>query len=815
MTVEPTLSFRRWVGVSLRRKEDARFLTGHDNFVDNLSLPSLLYCALLRSPYAHSRISSIKTSTARSAPGVFAVITGQDTLQWLKQIRGGKEVPLREAMRTIPASALAQGKATFHGAPVAAVAARSRGEAEDAAELIDVEYEPLPPVVTFEQARSSESPAIFEGVPNFTPQIPLVYGDVDSEFRNAQHIVRERFHVHRYSSTALDTKACIAGYETSTGRLTLHLNAGHPTSIWRRLAPQLGVPGNRLRLRVPDIGGQFGNKSSRMIPEYAAITTLLSMKTGRPVKYVESRVESLLSEGQSGETILEIDAAVTGEGLVTALRIRDYENEGASTEHLQFGAAYQALNKLGGVTGPYRIRAVAMEGGTVITNQCPSFHNRAIGLPGMLFGLERTIDIAAHQLGLDPVEMRMRNYIRTDEFPYRTPSGNLYDEADYGATLQRALQLVGYEALRREQKQAARTGKLLGIGISASVEPSGANPARHYVGAEEYRKPVGAYSSAAIKMDPMGRVILQIPAPFAGQGHETTAAQIVADELRITPDEVEVYAGFDSLLSPLSSIGTGGGNTFAAFHTGAVVKASRELREKILRIAASQLDAKPEDLELKNGKVVHKADQGRAVSLKDIARIAYEEILLLPEGVDPGLHIVSYYNYPYNASADEGRRVKSHVTFPNAAHVAVLEIDAETGRVEILRYVVVADCGVMMNPMIVEGQILGNGLHGISAALGEGFVYSEEGQLLTTTFMDYLKPTAVDAVAMQIEHTEHPTRFTEIGAKGVGEGAAAMAPAAIANAVEDALRPLGINIVSLPITSEQLWSRTRAAHLSR
>ncbi|MBI4257924.1 MAG: xanthine dehydrogenase family protein molybdopterin-binding subunit [Thaumarchaeota archaeon] len=796
---------KKWVGANVKRKEDFRFLTGKETYVDNLTLPGTLYCAILRSPYAHAKIKSVDTSKARTALGVMAVITGEDTFQWFQQI-SHRKLTQQEASAIMPASALAQGKATFQGKPVAAVAASSRGEAEDALDLIDVDFDSLKPVVSFEQAMDPSSPRIFHGTDNFTPQIPLVYGDVDSEFRNAQHVVKGRFHVHRYSSTALDTKACIAHYEAATGRLTLIANAGHPTSMWRRLSGWLGIPPNKLRLIVPDIGGQFGNKSSTSIPDYAAITTLLSMKTGKPVKYVENRVESLMGEGQSGETILEVEAAFTGEGQVTALKITDYENEGASTDHLEYGSAYQATNKLGGITGPYRIKAVSMTGGTAITNQCPSVHNRAIGLPGMLFALERTMDIAAAKIGLDPAEIRMRNYIRLDEFPYLTPSGNLYDEGDYPTTLRQALEAVGYEELRNKQKEEWRRGRYIGIGISASVEPSAANPARHYVASEKYQRPLGSYSSASIKMDPSGKVILNIPSPFAGQGHETTAAQVAADELNITPDDIEVYAGFDSLLSPLSSRGTGGGNTFAVFHLGAVVKASRALKEKVKQIASKTLDAKPEDLELKDGKVVNKHDAARSMTLREVARIAYEDLLLMPEGVDPGLHIVSYYNYPYNAPVDEARRVKSHLTFGNAAHIAVVEVDPETGVIHVLKYMIVADSGVIINPAIVDGQIVGNALHGISAALGEGFIYDAEGQLLTSTFSDYLKPTSMEMVEPVLEHMVHPTSFSQTGAKGVGEGAAAIAPAAIANAVEDALQPLGVKISELMLTPEKMWS---------
>lgn len=801
---------KKWVGAHVKRKEDFRFLTGKETYVDNHTLPGTLYCAILRSPYPHAIIKSVDGSKAKNASGVMAVITGEDTFQWLQQIRSTSKLTRTEASRTMPASALAQGKVTFQGKPIAAVAATSRGEAEDALDLIDVDYEPLEPVVTFDQAMDKSLPQIFDGIENFTPQVPLLYGDVNSEFKDAQHVVKGQFHVHRYSSTALDTKSCIAHYEASTGRLTLIANAGHPTSMWRKLSGALGIPPNKLRLVVPDIGGTFGNKSSTSIPEYAAITTLLSMKTGRPVKYAENRVEALMGEGQSGETILGVEAALTAEGQVTALKITDYENEGASIEHLEYGGAYQAMNKLGGITGPYRIKAVSMNGGTAITNQCPSVHNRAIGLPGILFALERTMDIASQQIGLDPAEIRLRNYIRPDQFPYLTPSGNLYDEADYAATLRRALEIAGYEELRRKQKEEWSRGRYIGIGISASVEPSTANPARHYVATEKYQRPVGSYSSASIKMDTSGKVILVIPSPFAGQGHETTAAQVIADELGITPDDIEVYAEFDSLLSPLSSRGTGGGNTFAVFHLGAVIKASRALKEKIKQIAAKSLDAKPEDMDLRDSKVFIKHDANRSMSLREVAKIAYEDLLLLPEDVDPGLHIVSYYNYPYNAPVDEARRVKSHLTFGNAAHIAIVEVDPETGRVQILKYVIVADSGVIINPIIVEGQIVGNAIHGISAALGEGFIYNNEGQLLTSTFMDYLKPTSMDMVEPHIEHTVHPTPFSEIGAKGVGEGAAAVAPAAIANAVEDALRPFGVEIKELMLTPEKVWSLIKA-----
>lgn len=800
-----TGNHEKWKGKSMRSKEAPRFLTGRARYIADIFLPGMLFCSILRSPYAHAEITSIDVSKATSASGVRAVITGEDTLNWASGIGRTKlqhELPL-------PASALAQRKVRFQGQPIVAIAARSKEEAEDALDLLHVEYRPLPPVMTLEQAKNARFPTVFDETPNFTLQTTLVYGDPDSAFAQARTIVRDTFRLHRYSSTALDTKGCIASYDHSTGHLTLHMNVGHPSSMWRKLAMQMGLAPNKLRLVVPDIGGQFGNKSGVMFPEYAAITTLLSIKTGSPVKYVETRTESLMGEGQSGETILDLEAAVNENGIVEALHIHDYENGGASLEHIQFGGTYQALNKLGGATGAYRIRHVSLDGGTIVTNQCPSFHNRAIGLPGMLFTLERLMDRIAHQLNLDPVEIRMRNYIRPDEFPYVTPTGNVYDSANFSETSRKALEIADYEAMRKLQSKGRENSRFLGIGISASVEPSAANPARHHVASEDFQKPVGVYSSVVIKMDITGRVTLHLPTPFAGQGHETTAAQIVADELDMVPDDIEVYASFDSLLSPTSSIGTGGGNTFAVYHIGAVVKASRSLRDKILKIASAILGVSEKELKLSNGKVVKGTDSNVSVTLRDIARIAYEDLLLLPEGIDPGLHIISYYRYPHSAAADSNRRVKSHVTFPNAAHIAIVEVDPETGKIELVRYVVVADHGVLLNPAIVEGQTIGNALHGISAALGEGFIYDEQGQLLTNTFMDYLKPTSMDTINFQIAHTSHPSEFSETGAKGAGEGAAALAPAAIVAAVEDALAPFNVKLSELGLTAERLWKAQR------
>jgi len=472
--------------------------------------------------------------------------------------------------------------------------------------------------------------------------------------------------------------------------------------------------------------------------------------------------------------------------------------------------AQHNLIKLGNIANGYRIPAIRYEAWSVLTNKCPAGANRGIGKPFMCFAMERAMTVLARRLGVDPVELRLRNYVRADEMPYRTPTGSQYDSGDYPATLRAALARFGYEARRREQAAARVSGRLLGIGIATSVEPAGTNLASYEI-ITGRRAASGSAEAAMVRVEPDGQVRAALGDPPSGQGYETVVAQIVADELGLSPADVSVARGFDSTTTPWLYLSGNYSNKFAVTDTGAVVGAARRVRDKLLRLAAFRLEIAADDLELRDGAVRVRGAPERHLTLRELARTAYADVLGLPPGEEPGLEARHAHQNPLARPIDAARRVPSQLVFANAAHCCLVEVDPATGGVRILAYVVVHDCGRELNPLIVEGMVHGSTAHGIGAALLEEFRYDAAGQLLTSTFMDYLKPTALDVPDIEVGSLEHPSPFTPLGAKGVGEGGAIPGPAAVANAVDDALAHLGVVVRALPITPEAVWRWLSAA----
>jgi 2-furoyl-CoA dehydrogenase large subunit len=782
-----------WVGRAEPRKEDGRLLAGRGRFVDDLGLPGMLHAAMLRSPHAHARIVSVDVRAAAEVPGVAAVLTGAQAARLSGPIRPliPPRVPLRDWC-------LAVDRVRFVGEAVAAVAAIDRATAEDAAERIEVVYEPLPAVVDAETALRPDAPLLYEELgTNVLWHDAFTYGDVEGAFAAADGMLRERFELQRYASTPLETFGVLAEHDAGTDTYHLWTNDQRPGLTLAILGESLGVPQARLRLTCPDIGGAFGNKRR---PAYLIVCALLARLTGRPVKWIEDRIENLTALMHAAGGVMDVELAYRADGTVLALRVRDVVDEGKNL----VSATQHNLIKLGNIANGYRIAAVRYEGFSVLTNKCPSGANRGIGKPFMCFAVERAMALLARRLGLDPVELKLRNLVAPEEMPYTTPPGAQYDSGDYPATLRAALARFDYAGWRAEQGRGRAEGRLLGIGVATSVEPAGTNLASYEL-ITGRRMASGSAEAAMVRVEPDGGVRASLGDPASGQGYETVVAQIVADELALTPDDVHVERGFDSATTPWLYLSGNYSNKFSVTDVGAIVGAARRVRDKILRIAAHRLEIDAADLELREGAVHVRGVPSRSLTLREIARTAYADVLGLPPGEDPGLEARHAYQNPLAQPVDANKRVRSQLVFSNAAHCCLVEIDRASGAIRILGYVVVHDCGRELNPAIVEGMLHGSTAHGIGAALLEEFKYDDAGQLLTSTLMDYLKPSTADVPDIDVGRLEHPSPFTVLGAKGVGEGGAIPGPVAVANAVEDALAPFGVVVRSLPITAERVW----------
>ncbi len=782
-----------WVGRAVPVKEDARLVAGRGRFLDDLTPGRLLHVAMLRSPHAHARIVAVDTAAAAALPGVVAVVSGADAAAASRPIR-----PLIPTTVPLDDYCLAVDHARFVGEPVAAVAAVDRATAEDAAELIRVTYEPRAAALDAEAAVRGEGPLLYPVLgSNVVWHDTLTYGDVDGAFASADGVLEERFEIQRYASTPLETFGCIAEYDPGTDAYAFVTNDQRPGLTLAILAESLGVPQARLRLQCPDIGGGVGNKRR---PAYLLVCALLARRAGRPVKFLEDRRESLTALMHAAGGVMHVALAYRADGTLLGLSVRDVTDEGKNL----VSPAQHNLIKLGNIANGYRIPAIRYEAWSVLTNKCPAGANRGIGKPFMCFAMERAVALLARRLGLDPAELRLRNYVSAEEMPYSTPTGSQYDSGDYQATLRAALERFGYAERRREQAEARAAGRLLGIGIATSVEPAGTNLASYEI-ITGRRAASGSAEAAMVRVEPDGQVRAALGDPPSGQGYETVVAQIVADELGLSPAEVSVARGFDSATTPWLYLSGNYSNKFSVTDTGAVVGAARRVRDKLLRLAAHRLEIAPADLELRDGAARVRGAPDRHLTFRELARTAYADVLGLPPGEEPGLEARHAHQNPLARPVDAARRVPSQLVFANAAHCCLVEIDPATGGVRILKYVVVHDCGRELNPLIVEGMVHGSTAHGIGAALLEEFRYDAAGQLLTSTFMDYLKPTALDVPDIEVGRLEHPSPFTPLGAKGVGEGGAIPGPAAVANAVDDALAHLGVVVRSLPITPEAVW----------
>jgi 2-furoyl-CoA dehydrogenase large subunit len=797
------MTAHRWIGRAVKRVEDARLLAGRGTFIDDHPpVADVYHAAIVRSPHAHARIRGYDARAALAMDGVVGVVTGDDVARATRPFSVGVTAPVHYYCA-------ATDKARFVGEPVAVVVARDRYLAEDAAERIIVDYEPLPAVVDPERALEPDAPVLHEAVgTNLASHRRLVYGDPDRAFAEADVVIRERFRFPKYGSTPIETYGVIARWDPLDGVLTVWSNFMGPFIMHPLTARVLQLPENKLRFIVPtDIGGSFGIKS--LIYPYLALIGFTAMKTGVAVKWIEDRREHLLASSTGTDRVAYRELAARKDGTIIGMRMKWLDNVGGYIRSPEPGCSFRPT---GNFVGPYRVQNLEVEAATVMTNKSLTGPNRGYACGHLYFETEGMVDRLAAALGLDPAEVRRRNLLRPEQFPYRTPTGGLYDSGDYPAAFEKALAMAGYDDLRREQARARAAGRYVGIGLAVAVDPSVSNMGYvataldpQFRAKPEYLPKSGAIDACTVKIDPLGRVTAVLGTTPQGQGHQTIVAQIVADELGIAPDDVTVVDEMDTF-TRIWSISSGTySSRFGSVGTSAVALAARKLKAKLVEYAAHLMEVPVADVEFADGAVRMKKGKGPQYSIKDLAGRAHWHTQSLPAGMEPALQATAVFGFDVSEAVDAADRVNSSNTYGFIAEVMAVEVDPATGAIQILKYVTVHDAGTIINPMIAEGQIYGGALHGLGGALYEELAYDDEGQCLTATFMDYLVPTASEAPTIQIGHVVSPSPLTPLGSKGLGESSSMTVPAVIANAVSDALAPLGIRITELPMTPDRLW----------
>lgn len=774
----------RCVGARVQRVEDPRLLKGQGRYTDDLKLPGMLHLAFIRSAHAHGRLTAVDTSAAASLPGVAAVLTGADLTGRVRPLRSVLTI---EGHRATDWPALAAEKVRFVGEPVAVVAAADRYLAEDAADLVTVAVEPFPAVVDGHAAMAPAAPVLHEAIGSnvlfsqrfATPGLALAFDSADV-------VIQETFRTGRVTGVPMENRAVVADFHPGTRELTVWSSTQIPHLLRTALAEVLDHPENLIRVIAPDVGGGFGIKCHVFVEEIVAAH--LAMRLQRPVKWTEDRREEFLSSIHARDQVVEAAIAARSDGTVLGIRAKVIVDVGAYAVY-PFGACIEPLGTAKALPGPYRMGDLGYETYGVATNECPVGPYRGVAQPVATLVTEQLMDRLACRLGLDPAELRRRNLICQEDMPWRTAGGALYESGTYQESLARALEVVGYERLRAEQKRRRPDQPLLGIGLCCFAEVSGVG-SRGYKARGMSRVP--GFDSCTIKVEPTGKVRLMVSICSQGQSHETTMAQICADELGIPMSDVTVVAG-DTSLTPY---GTGTFASRGALSGGAsVILAAQGIREKMLSLVGHLLEVSPTDLELADGEVRVKGAPGRSLSFRRVSEAAYliDYSGPLPAHIEPGLEVTRYYDPP-------------PATYSNASHIAVVEVDRETAVVKVLDYVVVEDCGNIINPMVVDGQIQGGIAQGLGGVLLENLVYDASGQLLSASLMDYLVPTAAEMPPVRIEHMVSPSPANPGGYKGMGEGGTIGAYGAIAGAVSDALALVGASVRSLPISPAEVYS---------
>ena len=772
---------RGFFGRSVRPEKSSRFLTGNGLYVADVSLPNMLHAALLRSIHAHARIRAIDSEAALRLDGVLGVWTGREIANQIAPFPESFEIhPARwlEGVRPIllgpRPTALAQGKVHYVGEPVAIVVAADRAKAEDAIEMIAVDYEQLAAVVDPAESLRGRPMLVHEGSSdNVVFSFSVAKGNVDEALKAAPYKLTERFRHHRYCAAPLEGRGVIAWVEPKTNILTVWSSTQMPHLVRRQIAAQLGLPEEKVRVIAPDVGGGFGPKVF-VYPE-EILVPFLALRLGRPVKWIEDRSEHFISTAHGRDQLHDVEWGFDHDGRILAFRDRFLLDNGA---YNPMGLT-DAYNTAAHLQGPYKIANFSVTGTCVSTNKVPNAPYRGAGRPEAVFVMERVIDMIAARLDLDAAEVRRRNFVQPEEMPYhagilyRDGEPICYDSGNFPETMSRALAAAGYDELRKRQRELRASGRYLGVGIGCYMEGTG----------------VGSFEGARVRIDASGQLIIATGATGHGQGHETVYAQIAADLWGVGLDKISLVEG-DTASIPF------GCGTFGSRSTvnvgSAICVASARLKEKALRLAAHLLEASPEDLELDGGKVSIRGMPQRSITLSELARAAVPGwASKLPEDLEPGLESTFYF-------------VPPTVTWANAAHVAVIEVDVQTGIIKLLDYVVAHDAGKLINPLLVDGQIHGGVAQGIGAALYEEIAYDTNGQVLSGSFVNYLLPGAMEVPKIKTVHLESPSPLNPLGVKGLGEGGAIAPPAAIANALADALRPLALQVNEIPLTPDRV-----------
>lgn len=790
----------KWVGKPIRRIEETRLVQGQGVFVDDSKMEGMLYLKVIRSPYAHAKIERLDVSKAAAAPGVVCTLTGRELAaisQPFPEIGPGVGQKIVDYPMAID-------KVRYQGEPVAAVVAESRIAAEDAGELVEVEYEPLKPVMSAEAALKDDS-VLHEGAAtNKIWQDVFEYGDVDKAFREAAHVVEiDRLHFHRFSSTPLECNAVIAQWIPKEKRIQYSCNNSFPAFAAQFLAPALGVRIDQINMKSYDIGGGFGIKITNY--PYMALCAIASRKTGgHPVKWTETRSEHMQASAHGNErTFYDTRVALDQDGVVTAIESRHVDDCGAYPRYEPLGCVIWAQV----LPGVYRLKNMRINFTQVMTNKCPVGPNRGYSRMQQLWFLERVVDLCGHALGIPADTMRLRNYIRTEEFPYTTPNGCIYDSGNYAKMLEIAKGLIGWEKWKETQKRAAAEGRMIGLGIGTTLD-SGTNNFGQARIVNPHAPFSGQSKAANVKLDIYGEVVVSLGSVPQGQGHETTAAQVVADALGISPDLVNVKPGFDSEHNVYTGHTGTYASQFAVTGLSALHGAAMKLRAEMSRLAAFVLKAKEEDLEFSigaQGPQVAVKGTDKSINYWGMANLVNVNNAELPQSFeDVTLNCRYVYKAPFEVPDVARKYGNLTLTYAAQLHLAVVEIDRETFQPKILAYACVDDCGRVINPLIVEGQVHGAAAHGIGAAIMEDCRYDAEGNMLASSFSDYTPITAMNIPDLLYGHWESPSPFSYNGAKGMGEGGAAPLHT-ICAALQDALQSSGIVISESHNTGDSIF----------
>ena len=773
------------IGARVKRGDDPRLLTGRGRFVDDVTLPRLVHAAFVRSAHAHARLVRVDLDRARRAPGVVGVLSGDAAARLCKPYRG---VLLHyKGMKTGAILPLAVDRVRYVGEPIVAIAAESRAAADDAAALIDVEYDPLPAVLAPDAALAAGAPVIHPELgDNVLYETRLTAGDVERAFAAAGRVWTRTFTTGRHTGVPIEPRSLIADYEPATRALTVWISTQVPHMMQAVLAELFGLREQRVRVVAPDVGGSFGIKIHVYQDDMAACALALTL--GRPVKFVASRRESFLSDIHAREQTIRVEVAADGDGILTAMRASITAAVGPYSAYPR-SSVVEGGQVLRLLPGPYRLRHYDGALRVVAQNKVVTSQYRAVGHPIATAVTESMLDLVARDLGLDPAEARRRNLVRSEDLPYTSAAGNVFDSGSYQAALARLLEVADYDGLRRAQTAARAAGRHVGIGLACFVELTGPGAQFYGVGGA----PISGQEGTTVRLEPGGAVTALVGVTNQGQGTHTALAQIIADVLDVPVDDIAVLSG-DTAVVPY------GGGTWASrgmpIGGSATLLAARALGERIRTVAAALLEAHAADIELGGGRAAVRGSPERGLSYAELARAAHFRSNEL-RGVEPSLEATVHYTNP------------GAWTFTNGAHLAVAEVDVDTGQVRVLRYVAVDDCGRIVNPALVEGQFAGGIAQGLGGALMERCAYDEAGQPLSTTLMDYAVPTAADLPPIETHHIETPAPGIAGGFKGAGEAGATGAPAAILNAVNDALAPLGVMLTDQPITPERVVAALR------